>query len=75
MSTNDPQSVRLENWIIGFKNYFKQISVPFKIYADSECNLKTVEIYEGSYSKNIKNTFLLVLLTNSFVLMINLPSQ
>ena len=25
--------------------------VPFKIYADFECNLKTVESYECSYSK------------------------
>ena len=24
---------------------------PFKNYADFECNLKSVEIYEGSYSK------------------------
>ena len=35
---------------IEFKNYFKQIPVPFKIYADFECNLKSVESYEGSYS-------------------------
>ena len=25
--------------------------VPFKIYADFECNLTNVEIYEGSYTK------------------------
>ena len=36
---------------IEFKNYFKQIPVPFKIFADFECNLKIVESYEGSYSK------------------------
>ena len=35
---------------IEFKNYFKQIPVPFKIYADFECNLKSAESYEGSYS-------------------------
>ena len=69
------QSVRLEKGTIEFKNYFKQIPVPFKIYADFECNLKSVEIYEGSYSKNIKITFLAVLLTSLFVLMINLQSQ
>ena len=35
---------------IEFINYFKQIPVPFKIYADFECNLKSLESYEGSYS-------------------------
>ena len=72
---NGARSVRLEKGTIEFKNYFKQIPVPFKIYADFECNLKSVESYEGSYSKNIKITFLVVLLTNLFVLMMNLPSQ
>ena len=75
LSINGAQSVRLEKGTIEFKNYFKQIPVPFKIYADFECNLESVESYEGSYSKNIKITFLVVLLTNLFVLMINLPSQ
>ena len=27
------------------------MSVPFKIYAGFECNLKDVEVYEGSYTK------------------------
>ena len=75
LSINGAQSVRLEKGTIEFKNYFKQIPVPFKIYAGFECNLKSVESYEGSYSKNIKITFLVVLLTNLFMLMINLPSQ
>ena len=35
-----------------FKNYFKQLPVPFKMYTDFECNLRDVEIYEGSYTKN-----------------------
>ena len=75
LSINGAQSVRLEKRTIEFKNYFKQIPVPFKIYADFECNLKSVESYEGSYSKNIKITFLVVLLTNLFVLMINSVNQ
>ena len=75
LSINGAQSVRLEKGTIEFKNYFKQIPVPFKIYADFECNLKSVENYEGSYSKNIKITFLVVLLTNLFVLMMNLLSK
>ena len=29
---------------------FKQLPAPFKIYADFECNLRNVEIYEGSYT-------------------------
>ena len=45
------------------------------MYADFECNLESVESYEGSYSKNIKITFLAVLFTNLFVLMKNLVSQ
>ena len=51
MSINGKQSVKLEKGIIEFENYFKQISVPFKIYANFECNLRGVECYEGSYSK------------------------
>ena len=48
LSINGTQSVRLEKGRIEFKNYFKQISVLFKICADFECNLKSVESYEGS---------------------------
>ena len=36
---------------IKFKNYFKQIPVPFKIYVDFECTSKSVESYKDSYSK------------------------
>ena len=32
-------------------NFFKQISVPFKIYADLQCNLRDVECCKGSYAK------------------------
>ena len=55
LSINGVKSVRLEKGTIEFKNYFKQIPVPFKIYADFECNLKTVESYEGSYSKKYQD--------------------
>ena len=51
LSINGKQSVKLEKGIIEFENYFKQIPVPFKIYADFECNLRSVECYEGSYTK------------------------
>ena len=45
------QSLKVEEGIIKFKNYFKQLPVPFKIYADFECNLRDVEVYEGIYTK------------------------
>ena len=51
LSFNVKQSVKTEEGIIEFENYFKQIPVPFKIYADFECNLRSVESYEGSYTK------------------------
>ena len=51
LSINGKQSVNLEKGTIEFKNYFKQLPVLFKIYADFECNLRNLEIYEGSYTK------------------------
>ena len=51
LSINGQQLVNLEKGIIQFENYFKQLPVPFKIYADFECNLRDVEICEGSYPK------------------------
>ena len=56
MSINGAQSVRLEKGAIEFKSkYFKQIPVPFKICADFECNLKSVESYERFYSKKYQD--------------------
>ena len=55
LTINGKQSVKLEKVTIEFENYFKQIPVPFKIYADFECNLRCVESYEGSYTKKYKN--------------------
>ena len=40
---NGKQSVKLKSGTIKFKNYFKQLTVPFKIYAGFECILKKVE--------------------------------
>ena len=50
-SINGEQSVQLEEGTIQFQNYFKQMPVPFKIFADFECNLEPAESYEGSYIK------------------------
>ena len=55
---NGKQSVRLEKGTIAFKKYFKQLPVPFKIYADLECDLESVETYEGSYSKKYQDHIL-----------------
>ena len=69
------QFVKVEEGIIKFENYFKLLPVPFKIYANFECNLRNVETCEGSYTKNIIITFLVALLTKLFVLIIDLVSQ
>ena len=51
LSINGVQSVKVEEGIIKFENYFKQLPVPFKIYADFECNLKDIEISEEACTK------------------------
>ena len=40
---NGQQNVKLEKRFIEFKNFNRQIPVPFKIYADFECLLKSVD--------------------------------
>ena len=40
---NGKQGVKLKSGTIKFKNYFKQLPVPFMIYADFECIFKKVE--------------------------------
>ena len=54
LSINGKQSVKLEKGIIKFENYFKEIPFPFKMYADFECNLKSVE---GYYTKKISRPY------------------
>ena len=48
---NETQAVKYETGIIKFKNYEKQIPIPFKIYADKECLLWRIDIDEGKYTK------------------------
>ena len=55
LSINGKQSVKIEKGIIEIKNHFKQIPVPFKIYADFECNLRGVEGQEGSCTKKYQD--------------------
>ena len=55
---NDKQSVKLKSGSISFKNYFKQLPAPFKIYADFECYLKRVKSSDknnGSYTEKYQD--------------------
>ena len=52
---NDKQAVKLEKGKIEFKNCFKQMPVPFNVYADFECILDSVESYEGSCTKKYQD--------------------
>ena len=63
---NGKQNVRLESGFISFKNYSKQIPVPFKIYADFACILKKVDgdierssnsLYTRKYQDHIPCSF------------------
>ena len=58
MSINWVQSVRLKKGTIELKNYFKEIPVQFKVYADFECNLESVKSYEDSYSEKYQDHIL-----------------
>ena len=75
LSINCQQTINLQKGTTEFKNYFKQLPIPFKIYADFECNLKNLECYERTYTKNIASMFPVVMLIKLFVLMINTVSQ
>ena len=75
LSINGTQSVEVEEGIIKFENYSRQLPVPFKIYADFECNLQDTEIYEISCTKNIMIMSLVVMRIRLSVLMIDLVSR
>ena len=55
LKINGERAVKLEKGIIEFKNYFKQIPDLFKVYADFERILDSVESYEGSYTKKYQD--------------------
>ena len=44
LEINGKQYEKLESGTIKFKNHFKQIAVPFKIYGDTESNLEKIQI-------------------------------
>ena len=55
---NGKQSVKLKSGSISFKNYCKQLPVPFKICADFECVLKEVKSSDknnGSYTEKYQD--------------------
>ena len=62
---NGGQNVKLEKRAIEFKNFNRQIPVPFKIYADFECLLKGCDIgfdsdyfsYTKKYQDHIPSRF------------------
>ena len=53
---NGKQSVKLNKGFISFKNYSRQIPVPFKIYADFACILKETKVSEEIIDKNSSYT-------------------
>ena len=55
LSINGNQSVKVEEETIESEIYFKPIPVPFKVYADFECNSEGVESYEGSYTNKYQD--------------------
>ena len=54
LTINGKQSVKLKSGLISFKNYFKKLTAPFKLYADFEYILKGVKSSNknnGSYTE------------------------
>ena len=54
MIINGKQSVNLKSGSIKSENHFKQLTVPFKIYADFECIL--MKIHSNSKNNNASYT-------------------
>ena len=61
MKINGKQTVKLKSAVMKFKNHFKQLAVPCKIYVDFECHVKRVRgrdrkdntSYTGKYKKTL----------------------
>ena len=72
--SNETQAVKYETGIIKLKNYGKQIPIVFKIYGDTECLLKRINIKGGEYTKSYQKHILnsigakLVCIDNRFTL-------
>ena len=57
LKVNCKQTVKLKCGSIKFKNCHKQLAVPFKIYANFECNVKKVKISDKSSDRNDNVSF------------------
>ena len=74
LSINGAQAIKYETGTIKFKNFDKQIPIPFKIYADTECLVKRIDIPLSKntklYQKHIPNSIgaKLVCIDNEFTL-------
>ena len=55
LKINGKQSVKLRSCLIKFKNHFKQLAAPFKIYADLESVLKGVQICNSNNNNSSNN--------------------
>ena len=54
---NGCQALNYESRTIEYKIYEKQVPILFKIYADTECFLKTTNSYEGGYTIKYQEHF------------------
>ena len=72
LKINVEQPVKIEGGFVEFKNYFKQVPVPFKSYADFECILKSVKSNEDFYTEKYQDhvpcsfLYMLVCVDNKF---------
>ena len=79
LKINSKQNVKLGSGSIKFKNYFKELAVPFQIYVDFESVLKGVRGNDKNnntpYTKKYQKHIPCIFPTNLYVLMINLVNQ
>ena len=76
---NGKQSVKSESGFISFKNHSRQMPAHFKIYADFECILKSINSdiinNDASYTRKYQDHALVVLLIKLRVLIINIARK
>ena len=51
LEINGDQAAEYEEGITKFSNYEKQLPIPFKIYADTECSLKNIDYQVSEHTK------------------------
>ena len=78
LTINGKQNLKLKSSSIKFRNHFKQLAVPFKIYPDFECHIKRAKSNDknnASCTENVKIMFLAGLLIKLCALMIDIASE